>query len=576
MSRLRVAALSLAILATISSARGQDANAPAVDARLAEIARAHGAVASVVEIGKSRGGRPIQVVRLGAAPDPNAPPRAALLVVAGIDGRHRVGVETALRVAEKIATERGDLLDRATLYVLPCVNPDGLVRCAAKKGITDFGGTLSPDDLDRDARVDEDPPVDLNGDGYITNLLVFDPEPPLERTHLKDPDDPRLIRKAEREKGERPEFAVMTESADADQDGAFGEDGLEGVDLDKNFPHEWPEHAAHAGPFALSEPESLALVRWMLERSDIAAVLVFGPGDNLVNVPEAGKKAPAGAPIGLMQEDLAWHQEAAKKFTKITGMKHAKKQDQNGSFAGWAYAQFGVPTFATCVWGGPPEADDKKAASSPASAPDGAASKPEKDGKDGKDAKSDERKRSDDEKREIATIDDGVKRGGFVPYAPFQHPTLGHCEIGGLVPGFAQDAPDSELDRLANEQTQFVVSLIDRLPRVTVQPAVVKKLGDGAWRVSVAVANDGVLPTASAVGLEVRRLLPTVFRIEVPEAALLGGTRLQRSQKIDGGGGRARAEWVVAGAEGSSVEITVRSASLGERKMNVTLSETGR
>src|SRR5262245_38699902 len=89
-----------------------------VDARVKEIAGAHAGLVQVTSLGKSRQGRDIPLLRLaqgeGGVP---ADERPALVIVAGANAMHRVGIETALRVAEKIAAEHAEQLKDFTVYV---------------------------------------------------------------------------------------------------------------------------------------------------------------------------------------------------------------------------------------------------------------------------------------------------------------------------------------------------------------------------------------------------------------------------------------------------------------------------
>src|SRR5436190_1732753 len=86
-----------------------------------------------------------------------------------------------------------------------------------------------PGDTARDRRIDEDGPMDMNGDGVITQMRIKNPRaglvPGLVATEIAEADDPRLLRRADAGKGERPEWAVITEGQDRDGDGLIAEDG---------------------------------------------------------------------------------------------------------------------------------------------------------------------------------------------------------------------------------------------------------------------------------------------------------------------------------------------------------------
>src|SRR6188474_212736 len=126
--------------------------------------------AALVSIGRSRAGRALEGLRLGARAD--AP---AILLVANLDGPRlfadALALEEARRLAEGYAGDERvrALLDATTLYILPRANPDAAERCldglagSAPRFEQRLGGYGVDDD--RDGRAGEDGPEDVNGDG---------------------------------------------------------------------------------------------------------------------------------------------------------------------------------------------------------------------------------------------------------------------------------------------------------------------------------------------------------------------------------------------------------------------------
>jgi len=312
-------------------------------------------------IGESREMREIFLLTL-SSDHASAHRRPALLITAGLDGRHWVGTETAVRVAERILADHADLLDEMTIYVIPRVNPDG---AQLNFGPLNAGhiGTLRPVDLDRDGEVNEDGPDDLNRDGVITMMRRANPPLRDNPTHLPDPNEPRLMKTPDRSKGEVATHTLHPEGLDSDGDGAIAEDGIGFVDLDRNFMHLWPEHAPDAGPYQLSEPESLALAEFVLNHTNIAMAVTYGRHDNMINVPDhRGRDTNRRIVTGIDEGDKPMYDQLSKLFKDTTGQKRAPREDLAGSFHAWVYAQRGVPSVATIVWGRPdieePKAED--------------------------------------------------------------------------------------------------------------------------------------------------------------------------------------------------------------------------
>ncbi|MCA9288001.1 MAG: hypothetical protein KDA05_05420, partial [Phycisphaerales bacterium] len=313
-------------------------------------------------IGASASGQPIAVLTLGEARADRLgrtmDQRPAILIVAGLQGHHRVGVDVAEGVAQRLIAGHADLLATHTVYIIPNANPDGAAWLAGVDGPrVESGRVPASRDADGDGRVDEDGPDDLNGDGLITQMRVRLPDARwgLSANLVPDPDEPRLMREAKPIEGESGQWAVLTEGIDNDGDGRFNEDGggalSGGIDLGMNFPTHWPEHQDGTGRYPLESAEALALVRWVQAHSNIQAVIVYDPHDNLVNVPAAGQYGPEGrVPRGVEEADREYYQHVADAFKEITRMSGTPTGSTAGSFAAWAYADFAVPTFSTPVW----------------------------------------------------------------------------------------------------------------------------------------------------------------------------------------------------------------------------------
>ena len=66
-----------------------------------------------------------------------------------------------------------------------------------------------------------------------------------------------------------------SEGIDDDGDGQRNEDGIGGLDLNRNFPRNWePQHLQPgAGDFPLSEPETYAAVRFIHDHPNITGIV---------------------------------------------------------------------------------------------------------------------------------------------------------------------------------------------------------------------------------------------------------------------------------------------------------------
>ncbi len=323
-SRLRPMAVPLAIAlvglvaAALPAAAQESAkyhNYAEMSALLQTMTGAHKDIARLVSIGKTAGGRDIWLVEIANPAGLPVAERPALLVAANFEADHLIGSEIALAVVDTLLKgypANADVkarLDGSVIYVIPRMNPDGAEGFfgPAKLGRKT---NLAPRDEDNDGRTDEDGPEDLNKDGLVTLMRVK----AAGGEYIVDPEEPRLMKKADPKKGETGTYKIYWEGVDRDKDGFIGEDPAGGTDLNRNFMHDYPFYRPDAGPYMVSEKESQALMAWMVAHRNVAAILTFGESDNLI--------APAsGGRMGSSRElDLVRFADASNAASRTVGM----------------------------------------------------------------------------------------------------------------------------------------------------------------------------------------------------------------------------------------------------------------
>lgn len=569
-------------------------------------------VAALQSLATTTGGRDVWLLQIAAAGELPFDQRPALLVVGGIDAEVPAGSETALRVAQRLLSDSqakpdGDIakmLKRRTLYVFPRLNPDGIeayfapVRWENRRNAT-------PVNDDRDGRVDEDPPNDLNGDGLIGVLRVPDPD----GAWMVDPDEPRLLKRADPAQGQRGAFKLISEGSDDDGDGKINEDPPGGVDDDRNWPHFFEAGAAGAGVHQLCEPETRALAEFVVNHPRIAGAVVYGRNDNIVTLPRGTQRGPEGQSYrDLHPEDLKIYEYVSERFRKITGLTGSVGCAPEGTLYAWLYAQRGIPTFATSLWWPlepapaaaapvPSTQADSQPAGQPTTQPsadEGGGPQAELRGPgpgqarraldlatgaaDGGPNAGPEsfaaRVESSDLLKRWLKYSDAQRGGaGFMSWSALAHPALGKVELGGLTPYFTTTPPAEELEPIADAQVRFLAALSDMLPAPRFSEPLVRDVGGGVWEVEVRLENRAYLPThlASARQIGVPAL---VVRPLVPKERRLGGPALRRVENLPGSGGAAALRWLIRGAAGETVDFTAFSRVHGELKTSVVLRES--
>lgn len=570
--------------------------------------------ATLRSLARTAGGRELWALTL-ASPGPVGPhERPAILLVGGVNADHALGGEIVVRLAERLARaaaadpdgETATMLRQCTLIVIPRLNPDGYERLFAPVRF-EARTNLRPLDDDRDGVVEEDGPNDLNGDGLITVMRVRDPL----GEWLADPGEPRLLRKADRDRGERGQFRILLEGVDDDGDGLIDEDPAGGVDTDRNWPHLYESGQPGVGAHQLSEPETRALAELVVAHPRIAAAVVYGRHDNLVNVPKGKDRGPDGESYReLHPDDVKTYEHVSEAYKKATDVTAGHPPKPDGALYAWLYSQRGIPTFALNPWSAPasqqpasgpasqpvdardppaaePRDEEPPAADAAASGGDPPAERPRRRGR-GRAAPAAVEPAATPSGDAVASFvehtranldwlrysDEQRSGSGFVPWIEVAHPRFGEVEVGGLAPFFTSLPPAEQFEPIVERQARFLVELSAKLPVVRLEAAQVRHAGEDLWRVKLRLVNDGYFPTHLAIARHLR-LPGWVVRPALPKRAVVGGPALARVPWLAGSGGAAELEWIVRGERGARVEFRASHRVFGDVAAAVRLAEEG-
>ncbi len=510
-----------------------------VEAALRALAEAHPGWLALESIGRSVEGRDILLATLA---DPAGPPpseRPAMYIEANVHGNEVQGTEAclytlwyALENRERLAP-LADLLRRVTLYVAPCVNPDGRHRWFSGQGSAESPRSgARPQDEDLDGLADEDGPDDLDGDGSITLMRKRVASGGEFRS---DPDDPRRMRRAE--PGQVGDFVLLgSEGLDNDGDGEVNEDGPGGYDMNRNFPGDWrPEHQQYgAGPYPLCFPETRAVAGFLLARPNVSALQSYHTtGGMILRGPGHPDAEPWPDPDLRVFDELGRTGERMLPHYRYLCLVK-DLYTAYGSLVSYAYEALGIFAFTNELW-----------------------------------AEEQYEGRSADHGDEVRAM-----RGRFAddlefgaPYAewkPYRHPVYGDIEIGGPRRTLGRAPPPFMLQELCHRNMAFTLYHADEMPLLEAAPPEVEPLPGGLLRVRAEVRNDRLLPTRAVMAARHGLGRPDLFEIEVRggkvvSGGLLAGAPLRERAapqereparlRVEGGvpsRGRVRAEWIVA------------------------------
>ena len=484
-----------------------------------DVAKKYPNITKLLEIGKSNMGRPIYVLvisnmKTGTTIDAhvalrnkrkegveNVTPMQSYQgkpghwICGSTHGNEYTGTEVCLYTIDKLVSgydsnqEITNIVDNKTFYICPVVNPDGLYN-SIEKGISQRQNSMKKDD-DKDGKINEDGPDDLNGDGHITQFRYKDPK----GQYVIDDQDSRLmIRLGRNEKTDKERYSVITEDKDNDGDGKRGEDSERGIDLNRNFPEGWWKDdgfAGGTGNYPTSEPETHAIAEFLTNHTNIligqnyhtsggftyrplgtaphsklhakdVAVLDFIMGKKYLEI--IGEEGPkVWEQPDSLEKFKSRMRRSQNKYARERGyelprgwhVSYNEKEDRRYSYGmatDWMFLQYGIFALTTELWNPSNDIEDF----------------PEL---------GDKATRTDQSRAQLKYQDE--KYGGklFVPWKSYNHPELGTGEIGGWISKYRSNAwPGKPLLKVCEDHWQFEFFRAQLLPEIEITEATAKVL----------------------------------------------------------------------------------------------------
>ena len=491
-----------------------------VVAYLNGVVKAYPKITKLHTIGKSYLGKDLLVLEVTNHATGKALEKPGYWIDGNLHASEVMGAAVCLKTIDTLVRQYGKdpfitkLVDTRTVYIMPKLNPDGSDHYLTKPD--GMRSSVRPHDADRDGLLDEDPSEDLNGDGNITMMRVKD-ETGSMRT---SPDDPRLmVRRNEEEKGE---WRVYSEGIDNDKDGRFNEDGVGGLDINRNWPAQWQQEWLQrgSGRFPLSEPETRAVAEFLLSHRNVTGLINHHMAGNFVYRPPNNRhfNPITGEEEEMAPQDEAIYQVFGNKYSEILNNQPVRKVLGRGGpprrgaiwgvMIGWAYDHYGVFSWVPEMGSLAPFCDYDK---------NGRASELE-------------RLRWNDE-----------EMGGkiFVDWKPYDHPQLGKVEIGGFVrklynPKYKSYTslmcyPSPAYNDFLVKHTKWNLYLVSKSPYVQIVSVEATPRDAGYIKITAKIQNQGFLPTNVTQQAVRNRTAKTVKAI----LTLSGAKIIMGKEKVD-------------------------------------------
>ena len=488
------------------------------------------------------------------------------------------------------------LVDTKTLYLKPKNNPDGsdLYLLTAQSNRS----TVRPYDDDGDGLLDEDPPEDIDGDGFILQLRKK--VEPGKGTMVIDPADKsgRLMIRAADGKGD---YMTYSEGIDNDSDGRVNEDGIGGLDLHRNYVENWRPMPGldftgrgwtqgGSGEYPLSETETRAVVMFLLEHPNVSIgqtmdtsvpMLLHGPSTSRMDegmfpedakiykyFDEEGKKITGYARAG----DTYYDYSVGSRGERGAGPGGAGAPPARGAGAGqrggqapamdaggelrgspifghspdFGYSYYGSVWYGDELWNGGSLKDYDG---------DGRATPLER----------------------LRFIDEELGGKYFIPWHKATHPTLGEVEVGGFNPKFwSQNPPPELLEEWIKKEGMFNMLLYKSLPQVKIVSTKIQpvKKEAGTFEIVSVFTNEGFLPTALKQADRVKIVRPDAVQITLPAGLEFVGSRARQEIGYLQSKQMKEVRWKVKGQikPDAEAEVTISSTRGGVQKAKFKLA----
>jgi murein tripeptide amidase MpaA len=526
-------------------------------------------LAELRSIGTSHEGRAILLLTLtNRATGPDIE-KSAYWLDANIHATEVTGCMGALHFIQRLLTGYNvepkitALLDNRAVYVVPCVNPDGMEQALSSPVYVRSGTRPYPYTDERDGLY----PADIDGDGVIVQMRVPDPDGGWK---ISAHDDRLMRRRAPDESGGQY-YRVYTEGLIRNFDGYEVKIAppAQGLDFNRSFPYIWaPEGVQRgAGPFPLSEPETRALVEFLSSHLNVSGAISYHTYSGAILRPYSDK-----ADENMQIDDLWTYKTIGDRGTEITGypnvavfhgFRYHPRTVMSGAFDDWAYDQLGIYAFTVELWDMIGEAGIKD-----------------------RDFIEWMRNHPEEDDLKLLKWDDEQNGGkGFVKWQPFAHPQLGHVEIGGWIERRTfGNPPEQFLLKTLEPNTEFALAHAQMGPQLELREFSAEAQGDGLYRLRAVLVNSGYLPTyGSKRALELKTIRPIEVRLDLPTGAdLVSGEVFTEIGQFEGRANKyalwggsyptdhlKKLEWVVRAAPGTTIALTAASQRAGTARGEV-------
>jgi hypothetical protein len=459
-------------------------------------AKAFPNLTNLYSIGETLKGSPLMMLEISNKKTGAANTKPAYYYDGNIHAGELTGAEVALHYGWYLLSNYSksdrvkNLLDTRVIYIRPKFNPDG--ADLALQTSTVLRSTPRPYDEDFDGLLDEDPGNDLDGNGIITNMRVKNLNGKFKISEI----DARVMEPRELGESGGVYYDIYTEGIDDDKDGKYNEDGIGGIDMNRNFPRNWGLEFEQkgAGLYPLSEPETKATIEFISSHKNITGIFHgHTSGGFLFRLPSTTHWD------NYDMSDQRLILELSKMYNTTTEQRvipsySNPRLHRYGTLISWSYWDFGVVAFVPEFWGGfVKDYDD-----------DGVISAYDR----------------------LKWNDDNLNGKGFINWKPFKHPDFGTVEIGGWNRKFTfQNPPLKFLKTEVEKYVEWMLWLAETSPLLNINDIKTTSVEKNrVVNLSAEIQNIGYLPTnITQRAIDANLYQPVRAILELENAELISG-----------------------------------------------------
>ena len=459
------------------------------------------------------------------------------------------------------------ILDEYTVYVIPRITPDGaevyLSTPASLRSVNriheDEKGGIMEEDLDRD--------------GVIRMMRIKTPY----GAWKKDEEDPSVMKLRDPSDSDGEFYDIYPEGI---LEAYEGSENLKvrkdawGLDFNRNFPYGWcPEPRQDgAGDYPLSNPETKAIVDFVLSHSNIGGAALGHTSGGIILYPP-GTKPSANSP----QSDIEVLKAIARMGEEELGYQplnifdafiKSKESYDSGALDDWLYETKGIPAYTVEFWDVASKAGVKV-------------------------KWGEEKEEISEQLKRFAAIMKWVKENApeyYMDWKKIDHPDFAEVEIGGFNYKFTQQNPPEKflLHEVEND-TRFNIRFLKALPKLSIDSFKCEMIEEGLYRLEAIIGNRGYLSTAlSDLGTQNDYAKPIIVRLEGAE--ILSGKELTEIKELQGfsktqtgvyyygnittgenAKARQKLTWIVKAKKGDCIILKVSQVKAGTAQEEVVL-----